>query len=65
MTRDEAIHAAGYIEGACLLLWNLPEGIMAAEAVAQLEEMAHGLYEYVSEERTKRVQYAGHEELAP
>lgn len=49
MTREEAIYSAGYIEGACLLLWTMDDEKISAEAVADLEAKAHGIAEYLLE----------------
>lgn len=57
MTREEAIYSAGYIEGACLLLWMMPDDKISADAVAALEQMAHGIGEYLMS--------GGSEEKAP
>lgn len=46
MTREEAIYSAGYIEGACLLLWTMADKI-PAESVADLEEKARGIAEHL------------------
>ena len=47
MTREEAIYSAGYIEGACLLLWTMDDEKISAEAVAYLEEKARGIAEHL------------------
>lgn len=47
MTRDEAIYSAGYIEGACLLLWVMVDDKISDEAVADLEGKARGIAEYL------------------
>ena len=47
MTREEAIYSAGYIEGACLLLWMMDDEKISAEAVADLEEKARGIAEHL------------------
>lgn len=47
MTREEAIYSAGYIEGACLLLWTMADDKISAEAVADLEDKAHGIAEHL------------------
>lgn len=48
MTRDEAIYSAGYIEGACLLLWTMvDDDKISAEAVSDLEEKARGIAEHL------------------
>lgn len=47
MTREEAIYSAGYIEGACLLLWIMDDEKISAEAVADLEAKARGIAEHL------------------
>ena len=47
MTREEAIYSAGYIEGACLLLWAMDDDKISAEAVADLKKKARGIGEYL------------------
>ena len=49
MTREEAIYSAGYIEGACLLLWTMDDEKIAAEAIADPEEKARGIAEHLME----------------
>lgn len=47
MTRDETIYSAGYIEGACLLLWTMDDDKISAETVADLETKARGIAEHL------------------
>lgn len=47
MTRDEAIRAAAWLEGATTALWQFCGATLADETVGLMEERAHALAEYV------------------
>ena len=47
MTREEAIYSAGYIEGACLLLWTMDDEKISAEAVGDIKMKARGIAEHL------------------
>ena len=47
MNRQEAIYAAGWLEGATLALWHFVGEDLSDESVALMETHAHKLADYI------------------